>query len=409
MNGEIFKFFGEVGLKTEEAEKGLKDITGSAESTGSNLVGIFKKAAIAIGAIFTAGKIIDFGKMAVEAAASAQAIEAQFEQVFGSLQGEANAMIDGMATEFGMLPNRILPSFTQLTSMFKGVGMEATHAMSVAEQVTTSAADAAAFYDVSMESAQASLTSFIKGNYQAGEAVGVFATDAQLAQFAIDQGIVDSTASWRDLDEATKMATRADYITNMQEMSGATGQAARESEEFENVMGNLRQAWQDFLSVVGGPILNAVIPVIQGITKGIVWLSEAIKPVTENLGEWVDSLDAVKKLSSIFKNIQKWFKDIGKELKGINKDFNLTEMLDEVKDFVEKAKGFIDNFVNGVANFFQPVVDGFLRHTEIIRDYAGDMFEVILQLFNGDWSGAWDTFKDDLLNYIEENGIEKEE
>lgn len=282
----IFEFAGNIQVKIDNATKSIEEVTNKAEQETNKMVGFFKKASVAIGTVFAVDKVIDFGKLAVEASANAQALEAQFEQVFGNMQDEATGMIDGMAKEFGMLPNRIKPSFTQLTSMFKGVGMEASDAMDTAEQVTTSAADAAAFYDVSMESAQQSLTSFIKGNYQAGEAVGVFATDAQLAQFAIEQGVVSSTAEWQKLDEATKMATRADYVTNMQEMSGATGQAARESEEYENVMGNLRQAWQDFLAVVGAPILEAVIPVIQGVTSAIIAIPEVIDSVIERYKLW---------------------------------------------------------------------------------------------------------------------------
>lgn len=282
----LFEFAGNIQVKIDDATKSIENVTNKAEQETNKMVGFFKKASVAIGTVFAIDKVIDFGKLAVEASASAQALEAQFEQVFGDMQDKATGTIDGMAKEFGMLPNRIKPSFTQLTSMFKGVGMEASDAMDTAEQVTTSAADAAAFYDVSMESAQQSLTSFIKGNYQAGESVGIFATDAQLAQFAIEQGVVSSTAEWQKLDEATKMATRADYVTNMQEMSGATGQAARESEEYENVMGNLRQAWQDFLAVVGAPILEAVIPVIQGVTSAIIAIPEVIDSVIERYKLW---------------------------------------------------------------------------------------------------------------------------
>ena len=282
----LFEMAGEIVIKMDGAVDDLEKVTDKAGETADSVVDKFKGAAKLLAGVFAVDKIFDFGKLAVEASAEAQALEAQFEQVFGNMQDEATSVIDDMSKEFGMLPNRIKPSFTQLTSMFKGVGMEASDAMDTAEQVTTSAADAAAFYDVSMESAQASLTSFIKGNYQAGESVGVFATDAQLAQFAIEQGVVSSTAEWQKLDEATKMATRADYVTNMQEMSGATGQAARESEEFENVMGNLKQAWQDFLAIVGAPILEAVIPIIQGVTTAIQEIPEVIDSVIERYQLW---------------------------------------------------------------------------------------------------------------------------
>lgn len=282
----LFEFAGNIQVKVDDATRSIEKVTSKAEQETNKMVGFFKKASVAIGTVFAVDKVIDFGKLAVEASANAQALEAQFEQVFGNMQDEATGMIGDMAKEFGMLPNRIKPGFTQLTSMFKGVGMEAEDAMSVAEKATIASADAAAFYDTSMESAQASITSFVKGNYEAGESVGIFANDAQLAQFAIEQGVVSSTAEWQKLDEATKMATRTEYVTNMQEQSGAMGQSAREAEGLENVMGNLKQAWQDFLAQVGAPILEAVIPIIQGVTTAIVEIPEVIDSVIERYKQW---------------------------------------------------------------------------------------------------------------------------
>lgn len=275
---EIFKLFGTIGLNNKEANEGIDETTGKAEKSSGKIAGFFKKAAIAIGTAFAVEKLINFGKMTVEAAASAQALQAQFEQVFGDLQGESTKAINEMAKEFGMVPSRLKPGMTKMTSMFKGLGMDTEEAMGKATHAVELSADAAAFYDVSFESANQSLTSFLKGNYEAGEAIGIFANETQMAQFAISKGIVGSTQDWQALDEATKQATRLEYAANMQEMAGATGQAARESDGYENQMGNLKQAWQDFLAIVGGPILE---PVVAGLQKVSEWLTTAGTKVQE--------------------------------------------------------------------------------------------------------------------------------
>ena len=163
---EIFKLFGTIGLNNSEANKGIDETTGKAQSASGEIAGFFKKAAVAIGTVFAAGKLIDFGKTAVEAAAGAKAIQAQFEQVFGDMQGDAGKMISSMADEFGMVPTRLKPSMTKMTSMFKGLGMDTEKAMTQASDAVRLSADAAAFYDVSYESANQSLASFIKGNYE---------------------------------------------------------------------------------------------------------------------------------------------------------------------------------------------------------------------------------------------------
>lgn len=266
-------------------------------------------------------KIIDLGTNAIQSAGNALAMEAQFQQVFGNMSGEAQGTIDKMADTFGMLPNRIKPLYTTLTSMFKGLGMSQAEAMKEAEIATNIAADAAAFYDMSLEDASSAMTSFIKGNYEGGESIGLFANDTQMAAFAaknnlipaldgakeiseelevaslkaskkyaemvnkhgessieardallklnevrdkIDAELGPQAQKWADLDEATKQAVRVEYAKQMQEQSGAMGQAAREADGLENQMGNAKQSLQDFYAQIGKDILPTFIKVLQG-------------------------------------------------------------------------------------------------------------------------------------------------
>ena len=53
------------------------------------------------------------------------------------------------------------------------------------------------------------------------------------------------------------------------EASGALGQAARESDAWANVTGELEEAWKQFQAIIGSPILGAVTPIIQGITDAL--------------------------------------------------------------------------------------------------------------------------------------------
>lgn len=274
MMGEIFKLFGTIGINNKEANKGIDETTGKAEGAGSKIAGFFQKAAVAIGTAFAAKKLIDFGKTVVEAAASAQAIKAQFEQVFGENRTQATDAVNAMAEQFGMLPNRIMPSFTALTSKFKGLGMTTEEAMAQATTATNIAADAAAFYDKSMEESQSALNSFVNGSYEAGESIGLFANETQLAGWAAQNLGVD----WNTLDEAGKQVARLEFAKAMQEAAGATGQASRESDSYENQLGNLKQAWSDFAALVGAPILDIAVQGLQTVTG---WLQTAGEKVQE--------------------------------------------------------------------------------------------------------------------------------
>lgn len=274
MMGEIFKLFGTIGLNNKEANKGIDETTGKAQDASTKIAGFFQKAAVAIGAAFAVQKLVNFGKMTVEAAASAKAIQAQFEQVFGDSQGLASDAINGMAQQFGMLPNRIKPSFTSTTSMFKGLGLSTEEAMGQATKAVTIASDAAAFYDMSYENANGALSSFIKGNYEGGEAIGLFANETQLASWASQNLGVE----WNSLTEADKQIARMQFAQTMQEAAGATGQASRESDSYENQLGNMKQAWSDFAALVGAPILDIAVQGLQTVTG---WLQTAGEKVQE--------------------------------------------------------------------------------------------------------------------------------
>ena len=335
MMGEIFKLFGTIGINNKEANKGIDETTDKAEGAGSKIAGFFQKAAVAIGTAFAAKKLIDFGKTVVEAAASAQAIQAQFEQVFGDSQGLASDAINGMAQQFGMLPNRIKPSFTATTSMFKGLGLSTEEAMAQATNAVTLASDAAAFYDMSYENANSALSSFIKGNYEGGEAIGLFANETQLASWASENLGVE----WSKLSEADKQIARMQFAQTMQEAAGATGQAARESDSYENQLGNMKQAWSDFAALVGAPILDVAIQGLQTVTG---WLQTA--------GEKVQDFQA-------------WFGDLKTEITESVAWETLKTVMQPVFDAIQTFKDNMadSTFLSDMATKFGEIKDAVLE------------------------------------------------
>lgn len=271
----------EVDLNDKGVNSALDNIENKAIKSGNNIgnsvsklsdqsLDMAKNAALGIVGISAA-----FAGLSIKAAGELSATNAQFETVFGGLQTEAQKSIDKMADEFGMVNSRLKPSMSKMTSMFKGLGMDTADAMGLATDAVTLSADAAAFYDVAYEDANASLSSFLKGNYEAGESIGIFANDTQLATYAIEKGVVSSTAEWQKLDEATKQATRLEYAKNMQEMAGATGQAARESDGLENVMGNVKQAFTDLAAAFGTPLLAPFIAAAKSAVGVVNGLAEA--------------------------------------------------------------------------------------------------------------------------------------
>lgn len=393
--GEIFKLFGTIGLNNDEANKGIDDTTGKAKKSSGKIAGFFKKAAAVIGGLFVAKKLIDFGALTVQAAAGAKAMRAQFEQVFQELQPEAQKAIDKLAEEFGMVPNRLKPSMSKMTSMFKGLGLNTEDAMEQATKAVTLSADAAAFYDVAYEQANGSLTSFIKGNYEAGESIGIFANDTQMATYAIKEGVVGSTGEWQKLDEATKQATRLEYAQNMQEMAGATGQAARESDSYENQMGNLKQAWEDFLAIVGGPILA---PVVAGLTKVSEWLviaGEKVQIAQQWFGTFIEQIKQTEAWQMIQEAIQlviDKFQDFITNFDTIKQNITNSAIWDTLKGYLQALVDFYTGLFSGEGNLGETFVRIFNMVKEVAIPILQDAFEFLKEIF------------DQLVQFWQENG-----
>lgn len=376
--GEIFKLFGTIGLNNDEANKGIDETTGKAEKSSGKIAGFFKKAALVIGSAFAAKKLFDFGKLAVEAAAGAQALQAQFEQVFGDFQDGANKAINDMAKQFGMVPSRLKPGMTKMTSMFKGLGMDTEEAMGKATDAVKLSADAAAFYDVSFESANQSLTSFLKGNYEAGESIGIFANDTQLAAFAIEKGVVSAAKEWTALDEATKQATRLEYAANMQEMAGATGQAARESDGYENQMGNLKQAWQDFLAIVGGPILAPVVAGLQKVSEWLVIGGEKVQEFQTWFGtflEQVKQTEAWQMIQNAVQMVVEKFQEFISNFDTIKQNVMNSVIWDTLKGYLQALVDFWTGIFSGEGNLGETFVRIFNMIKEVAMPILNDAIE----------------------------------
>lgn len=279
----------------EEVGDASEDAGGTTEQSGNRMVSAFKKIGAAVVAAFAVDKIVDFGKSVVDASATVAAEQSAFEQIMGDYSDAAQQKINEIVDTTGMVPTRLTPYMTSMTAKFKGLGYDIDDATTLAQDGLTLAADAAAFWDKSLEDSMGALNSFINGSYEGGEAIGLFANDTRLASYAVKQGIVSETKEWANLDEAKKQATRLEYAQNMMEASGATGQAAKEADQYANVQANLTEKWRQFKAQIGEPLLqNVVIPAMDKLSSGVDKASAAYQKCTKWISEHKKELEIAK-------------------------------------------------------------------------------------------------------------------
>lgn len=252
-------------------------------------------------------KLVEVGKEALEAAAQMQASNAQFTTVFGDMETQAREALNAIGQEMDIVPVRLQGSFTQMASFAKTSGLDTAEALDLTSRATRAAADGAAFYDKSIESVTESLQSFLKGNFANDAALGISATETTRNAAANEL----YGKSFKDLSEAQKQLTLLQMVEDGNKLSGALGQAARESDGLENVMGNLKQAGTNALSAIGQPLLEMMIPVFQTlatIVKGVAELFNSLPdPVKDFIVILGVALTIVGALAPIFLTLQAVF------------------------------------------------------------------------------------------------------
>lgn len=271
---ELFHLLGRITIENADANENIDETVDRSEDAEKDIIDSFKKIGAAVVTYFTVDKIVSFGKTITETAAEIQASNAQFEAAFGNMAEDAQSAFDRVGSASGILSTRLQTEGTKAFSMFKGAGMDANEALEEMESFLALAADAAAYYDISLEEASARVLGFAKGNYENGDAIGVFTNETQRNSIAMEQ----YGKKFSECTEAQKQMMALDMIQHTYEMSGALGQATRESEGYENVTGNLAEANRQLQAVLGTPLLqNIVIPAVQFLTGAVIALTSGFQ------------------------------------------------------------------------------------------------------------------------------------
>lgn len=326
---EVFKILGTIAINNKDANDGIEETAGKAEKGSSRIVSAFKAIGTAVTTYFAADKIISFGKACVETAAAVNASNAQFQQTFTTggedLTKTAKNIIDTVAEDSGILATRLQDSATKIYAFAKSSGADSAEALSLMETALTAAADTAAYYDTSLEDATETLQSFLKGNFANDAALGVSCTETTRNAKAMEL----FGEKYNDLSEIQKQQTLLKMVTDSQELSGAMGQAAREADGWENVTGNLSEAWRQFMAVIGDPILEKITPIVKDITSKIQQMTAKVAPLGDK------------------------FASMGKKIKSVGGYLSSTfaPVIENVKAIFERVK-----------NAIQPLIDKFFEY-----------------------------------------------
>lgn len=327
---------GEIGLNLvlnrQGFSKSLNAVQEQANSVSNNMKSSLKKLGSAIVAAFSVAAIKQFGQQCIESAAQVNAANSQFEQTFGSMESQAKSAIQSVAKESGILETRLQGVGTSIYAFAKTTGMDSANALNMMQEALQVTADSAAYYDRSLEDTAESLKSFLKGNFENDAALGLSCTET--TRNAAANKLYGK--SFVELSESQKQLTLLEMVKDANKLSGALGQASRESDGWENVTGNLKESWNQLLAVIGKPILQVATNIVQKLSSAIAKLTEYAKGAINALSKlfnW-DGDDTANSISAAASSAE-----------------NLTDeaesgsnSLESVADSAEKAKNSVAGF-----------------------------------------------------------------
>ena len=259
----VFDLFIKLSVDDSEVDNGFKRVSNSLGNMKTS-IGSVVKAASKIGAVVTTVSTA-LAAVGVDTAAEVRAEASAFEQTFGDMQNTATKAIGRVAEESGILQTRLNTLGSKIYAFARSSGGDAVESMELMERALQAAADSAAYYDTSVEQATETLQSFLKGNFANDAALGLSATETTRNAAAMEL----FGQKYNDLSELQKQETLLKMVEDSQRLSGAMGQASREADGWENVLGNLKESWRQLKAAFGEPILDSVTPMLQNATVAV--------------------------------------------------------------------------------------------------------------------------------------------
>ena len=363
---------GEIRINTKINNDGFNRGVSDIRSNLAGLTNALGRVAGAVGIGFAVDKVVQFGKEAINAGAELSAMNAQFEQVFGNLSTTASKSLASIAKEAGYTSNALKGSYTSIAAFGKTAGMSMEQSMSLADRATKAAVDSAAFYDRTIEETMENLRSYLKGNFENDAALGLSSTETTRNTAAMKL----YGKEFKNLTETQKQFTLLSQVEEANKLSGALGQAARESGEWTAQTAFLRQSLQDVMATAGQGLIALLSPALQGLNSIVSGLME-LANMFKGFAEQIAAANAGGDLEPMRKSaVGLWaaFKRLATVVGGILYKAYV-KVLKPLAEFALNTAAPI--FLNRVADAFDTIY-GILKVLEPVLDVVFGLFERVI-------------------------------
>lgn len=224
---------------------------------------------------------------------------------------KAKEFADNFSEVLGVDPSKVMRYTGMFNTLAEGFGIASDKAYIMSKNLTQLSYDMSSFLNIPIDQAMQKIKSGFSGEIEPMRAVGI----------ALDQASLQETAYKLGIEQRVETMTRAQktellYYQMMTRTTKMQGDMARTLLQPANAIRVLQQQFTQLARAVGNifiPIITAVIPYLQILTK---WLTAAAQAIATFFGFKLD----VNAWSNGLEDISGGIADIGDSAKGTNKE-----------------------------------------------------------------------------------------
>jgi len=195
---------------------------------------------------------------------------------FGESSKEVQDFAKTTLDSFGIAEGSALEMAALFGDMGTSMGLTQKQAAGMSTSLVGLAGDLASFKNIRIDVAQTALASIFTGETESLKKLGVVMTEANLKQFALEQGIAKTI---KEMTQAEKVQLRYNFV--MAQSSNALGDYINTSDGVANSTRSL----QESIKELGQQFGTLLIPLAKDLIKSLKGIVDALRGLTENQKE----------------------------------------------------------------------------------------------------------------------------
>ncbi len=228
-----------------------------------------KSMAATIGLAFSVKELIDFGKRSVDAASDLAEAQNVVDTAFGAMSWKMEQFAATALETYGISELTAKNMGSTYMAMAKGMGVATDAASDMAVTLTGRLSDIMSFYNKTQSEVDTIGRALITGETEPLKAIGVVMTQTNLSAYAMAQGF---SKTYAEMSSNEQLLVRYKYF--LEQTSLAQGDFAKTSEGWANQTRLLSERINEFMTNLGGVIMNVLTPALQFANEAVTFLND---------------------------------------------------------------------------------------------------------------------------------------